>query len=202
MVQAGGSMEDVRMKKRELRAAAQKRCEALSEDEYRERSEAIRQRLKEFANFQEAKTVLLYASLPWEPDTRQLLADCLDTGKVAVLPVMNPKRFELVPFKVETVDQKLIPNAVGRLEPDPRTSKHVPLQYVDLALIPGAVFDERGGRLGHGQGTYDRLIPLLPQTTRKVALALEAQVVSQVPMEAHDRFIDIIITENRVIYKI
>jgi 5-formyltetrahydrofolate cyclo-ligase len=195
-------MEDVRIKKRELRMAAQKRCEALPEEEYHERCEQIRTRLSEFANFEEAQTVLLYMNLPWEPETRPILEDCLAKGKVTLIPVLNSKNFELMPFKVDSADMELVPNVFGRPEPDPRTSKHVPLQYIDLALIPGAVFDERGGRIGYGQGTYDRLIPQLPLTTRKVALALEAQVVNQVPMEAHDRFIDIIITENRVIYKI
>jgi 5-formyltetrahydrofolate cyclo-ligase len=35
-----------------------------------------------------------------------------------------------------------------------------------------------------------------------VALAYECQIVPQVPMEPHDRYIDIIITEKRIIYKI
>ena len=46
------------------------------------------------------------------------------------------------------------------------------------------------------------LIPKLPITTRKVAVALEEQLVPLIPMESHDKFVDIIITDNRVIYKI
>lgn len=195
-------MEDARLKKRELRSAAQKRCEELSEEEYRFRCEQVRKRLADFANFEEAQSVLLYMNLTWEPDTRAILADCFAQGKITLIPVLNTRTFELLPFKVDSANPELYPNVFGRLEPDPRAAKHVPLQYVDLAIIPGSVFDERGGRIGYGQGTYDRLIPQLPLTTRKVALALEAQVVNQVPMEAHDRFVDIIITEKRVIYKI
>jgi 5-formyltetrahydrofolate cyclo-ligase len=62
--------------------------------------------------------------------------------------------------------------------------------------------DEKGGRLGAGDGTYDRLIPQLPITTRKVSLALEDQVVPQIPAESHDKHVDIIITDKRIIYKI
>ena len=53
-----------------------------------------------------------------------------------------------------------------------------------------------------GTGFYDKLIPTLNVTTRKVALAFECQIVSQIPMEPHDRYIDIIITEKRIIYKL
>ena len=116
--------------------------------------------------------------------------------------MVHPKRRELLTFKVENFkkDLRLIPN--GRMEPDPRVCKPIPMQFIDLAIIPGVAFDERGGRLGYGEGYYDKLIPQLPATTRKVAIALECQLVLQIPMEAHDRFVDIIITENRVIYKI
>ena len=62
--------------------------------------------------------------------------------------------------------------------------------------------DEKGGRIGSGNGYYDRLIPRLAITTRKVALAFEEQIIPQVPIESHDKHVDIIITENRVIYKI
>jgi 5-formyltetrahydrofolate cyclo-ligase len=78
----------------------------------------------------------------------------------------------------------------------------VPIDRVDIAIVPGIAFDEKGGRVGTGEGYYDRLIPRLPVTTRKVALSLEAQILPQVPMESHDKHVDIIITENRVIYKI
>ena len=62
--------------------------------------------------------------------------------------------------------------------------------------------DEKGGRIGTGKGYYDRLIPDLPITTRKVGLVFEDQIVPIVPMESHDRHVDIIVTEKRIIYKI
>jgi 5-formyltetrahydrofolate cyclo-ligase len=46
------------------------------------------------------------------------------------------------------------------------------------------------------------LIPKLAITTRKVALTIEEQIVPQIPMEAHDKHVDIIITDRRIIYKI
>jgi 5-formyltetrahydrofolate cyclo-ligase len=87
-------------------------------------------------------------------------------------------------------------------EPDASRCKIVPLERIDIAVIPGLAFDEKGGRIGSGKGYYDRLIPRLAITTRKVALTFEEQIVPQVPMDAHDKHVDIIITDKRIIYKI
>jgi len=76
------------------------------------------------------------------------------------------------------------------------------MDRIDIAIIPGLAFDEKGGRIGLGTGYYDRLIPRLAITTRKVALTIEEQIVPQIPMESHDKHVDIIITEKRIIYKI
>jgi 5-formyltetrahydrofolate cyclo-ligase len=195
-------MDEANLKKRELRQAAQKQFEALGNEQYELKSQAIAERLFDFANFQESQTILLYASLPTEPESRRILEECFSLGKVVLLPVTHPKTFELLSFRLEKPGNSLRRGVTGRQEPDPRFCKFVPLDFVDLAIIPGLVFDERGGRIGYGTGCYDRLIPELPPTTRKVALAMEHQLVSQVPMESHDRFVDILITEDRVIYKI
>ena len=76
------------------------------------------------------------------------------------------------------------------------------MECIDIAIIPSVAVDEKGGRLGAGDGHYDRLIPQLPITTRKVSLTLEDQVVTQIPAESHDKHVDIIITNKRTIYKI
>jgi 5-formyltetrahydrofolate cyclo-ligase len=105
-------------------------------------------------------------------------------------------------MKVDSSERELIPGPRGVLEPDVSKCKVVPMDRIDIAIIPGLAFDEKGGRIGSGTGYYDRLIPRLAITTRKVALAFEEQLVAQIPMESHDKHVDIIITDKRIIYKI
>ena len=105
-------------------------------------------------------------------------------------------------MKIDDINTDLIPGSRGILEPDPSRCNIVPIECIDIAIIPGIAFDEKGGRIGSGDGYYDRLIPNLSITTRKVALSFEEQIVPQVPMESHDKYVDIIITEKRIIYKI
>jgi 5-formyltetrahydrofolate cyclo-ligase len=108
------------------------------------------------------------------------------------------KLYKVDNFKNELKDE----GPRGVPEPNPANCKQVPVDSIDIAIIPAVCLDEKGGRVGSGEGYYDRFIPRLSITTRKVALAFEEQVLPQVPMESHDKHVDIIITENRIIYKI
>ena len=159
-------------------------------------------RLFEFANFLESKIVLFYLSHKSEVDTEPMIRRALELEKIIALPLIDQEKLRIVPLKVDDLDRDVRPGYRGIREPIPQRCKHIPVEHINLAIIPGIAFDERGGRIGYGTGFYDRLIPDLDITTRKVALAFECQIVPQIPMEPHDRYTDIIITEERIIYKI
>jgi 5-formyltetrahydrofolate cyclo-ligase len=195
-------MEDIQEKKRDIRNQITKILSALSEKDLTENTRKIENRLFEFANFLEAKITLLYIPHNSEVNTREIIKRSFDYHKIVVLPAFNPEKFEMKLFKVDNLDADLIIGERGILEPHPSRCKHISIDFIDIAIIPGIAFDEKGGRIGSGEGYYDRLIPNLPVTTRKVALALESQLVQQVPMGSNDKHVDIIITEERIIYKI
>lgn len=195
-------MEEIREAKRELREKIEKTINALSEEEYRARIGEIETRLFDFANFLESRIVLLYVNDKHEVDTRSILLKTHDYGKIIILPVFNPEKGSVRLLKVDDPNQDLVVSSGGLLAPNLQRCREVPMECIDIAIIPGVAVDEKGGRLGAGDGTYDRLIPKLPITTRKVLLALEDQVVPQVPAESHDKHVDIIITDKRIIYKI
>jgi 5-formyltetrahydrofolate cyclo-ligase len=67
-----------------------------------------------------------------------------------------------------------------------------------ILFVPGCAFDSSGGRMGYGGGFYDRFMEQYPDVLR-VALAYEEQLVPEVPREVHDRLVDVIITESRMI---
>ena len=195
-------MEDVKARKSEIRRSTFARRDALSKDERSKKSAAIMERLFAFANFLEARIVLFYMSYRSEVDTEPMVRKALELEKIVALPLVDSKKREIVPFRIENLDRDVRPGYRGIREPIPQRCKQIPVPYINLAIIPGVAFDERGGRTGHGMGIYDRFIPQLDITTRKVALAFECQIVPQIPMEAHDRYTDIIITEKRIVYKI
>jgi 5-formyltetrahydrofolate cyclo-ligase len=195
-------MEEIRGKKGEMRNNISKIFSKLSANNISEKTKNIEKRLFEFANFIEAKTSLLYINSGYEVVTRDILERCFDYNKTIVLPSFNAEMQKISLLKVDNLKTGLKRGEKGILEPDTSKCKVVPIEFIDIAIIPGFAFDEKGGRIGSGDGLYDRLIPILPVTTRKVGLAYESQIVQHVPMESHDKHVDIIITENRIIYKI
>ena len=195
-------MEEIRTKKEVIRYNIGKMLEELSDKEIEKKTKQIEDKLFEFANFLESKIVLLYANNKMEVTSSNIIKKCFAFDKIVILPAFNIKTYKMKLMKVDNLDKDLTTGPRGILEPNINRCKIVPIDCIDLAIIPGVAFDEKGGRIGSGEGYYDRFIPKLSITTRKVALALDCQIIQQVPVESHDKHVDIIITEERVIYKI
>ena len=195
-------MEEIRAAKIQIRDEIANTISALSASEIDEKTKAIESRLFDFANFLESKIALMYINSNLEVPTDSIIQKTYHYNKIVVLPAFDPESFKMTLMKVDAFEQELIPGPREILEPDAGKCKIVPMDRIDIAIIPGLAFDEKGGRIGSGTGYYDRLIPRLAITTRKVALTFEEQIVPQIPMESHDKHVDIIITDKRIIYKI
>ena len=195
-------MEDAQKTKADIRNEMALQIGKLSAAELKEKTREIENRLFEFANFLESKIVLLYVSGVNEVSSESVIKRSFDHNKIVVLPKINNGSKSISLYKIDEYPKGLMTGTDGRLEPNPDKCRKVPIDCIDIAIIPGVAFDEKGGRIGPGDGFYDRLIPHLPITTRKVALALDNQIMTQVPTESHDKQVDIIITEKRIIYKI
>lgn len=195
-------MEEIKEKKLEIRQQIAQQMSILTEAELADKNRGIEDRLFDFANFLEAKIVLLYLNGKLEVVSRTIIERSFGMGKIVVLPIWDTESSNLMLLKVDDLETDLTVDAGGNAIPDPKRCKEVPIERIDIALIPGVAFDEKGGRLGMGDGHYDRLIPKLPVTTRKVALSCDDQILPLIPMESHDKHVDIIVTEKRVIYKI
>ena len=195
-------MEEIQKTKDEIRHEIATMLQSLSEKVIAEITHGIESRLFDFANFLEARIALLYINNANEVNTHSILRRCFDYNKILVIPLINSNSQEFQLLKIDNLDFDLKPGPNGVLEPDFKRCKAVPIECIDIAIIPGIAFDEKGGRIGSGDGYYDRLIPKLPLTTRKVSLAFDSQILPQVPTESHDKYVDIIITEKRIIYKI
>lgn len=67
----------------------------------------------------------------------------------------------------------------------------------EIVIVPLVAFDRNGGRLGYGGGFYDRTLEQLRQkrATLAVGFAFAAQEAQNLPLEATDQPLDLIITE-------
>lgn len=195
-------MEETGEKKREIISEISAVLEGFTSEVRSQKQKTVEERLFDFANFMEAKVVLLYLAKEDEVETRDIIERALSRGKVIVIPSFNRETSKTVLYKVENYPEDLIHGPDGWLVPDGTRCKTVPIDQIDIALIPGQAFDEKGGRIGVGDRFYDKFAQKLPITTRKVAIAFEEQVIGQVPTDSRNKYIDIIVTDKRTIYKI
>ena len=60
------------------------------------------------------------------------------------------------------------------------------------------VFDKNGYRLGYGKGYYDKYFSKNKYKT-SIGLSFEKLLQEEIPKEKHDKNVDLIITEERII---
>lgn len=165
----------------------------LAPEKRRALSAEIENTLFGLPEFRSAPLVMLFASFQSEVETHHMIRRALAEGKRVVLPKVRGKDLELI--EIGNFDRDVSPGAWGIPEPD--QGKRVGLQDVGLIVVPGAVFDERGNRVGYGGGFYDKLLASYPGMT--VALAFELQILPAVPADPHDIPVKKIVTEKRII---
>lgn len=188
---------DLGEKKREIReqAHANRRAQQDKDD----LSRKIVAAFMELPEYRAARTVMFYVDVRSEVRTRHDLEEALSHGKRIVVPYCVDGELEL--FHLESMDE-LETGMYKILEPrsDLRDlpEKRVPVEELDLIMVPGVAFDREGGRTGHGKGYYDKLLEHARLDTPLVALAFECQMFEQIPTQSHDVFMDKVITEQAV----
>ncbi|MCF8056087.1 MAG: 5-formyltetrahydrofolate cyclo-ligase [Desulfocapsa sp.] len=182
-----------------LRQETLARRDTLSGAEQQKKSKLIMERITKLAQFQSAATIFTYVAFRSEVATRPLIDFMLERGKRVVVPVTLVKERDLLPISISDPEQELAPGYCSIPEPIAaiRESQLVSPDTIDLVLLPGSVFDERGGRMGYGGGYYDRFVSLKAPQAMRIGLAYELQVVRRAPLQEHDELLDMILTENR-----
>lgn len=149
-----------------------------------------------------AKTVMWYVDAGSEVRTRHTLPEALAHGKRVVVPwcVLESNTLEL--FLLEDMSE-LVEGAYKILEPKAELrdlpKKVIRSEELDIVMVPGTAFDLQGGRMGQGKGYYDRLLATARPDAPPVGLAFDCQIFDEIPVSSHDVFMDLVLTESRVI---
>jgi 5-formyltetrahydrofolate cyclo-ligase len=153
--------------------------------------------LQQNADYKKAKTVAAFASTRGEIDTYPLLEGIMASGKKLALPHVSKDKSQLRFYEVTDL-KKLSPGEFGILCPEPVHA--VPMDKIDLILVPGLAFDRKGFRLGFGKGYYDRALPQIRPDSVSVGLCYSFQVVDQVPVGEHDIPVKALLHEKALEY--
>ncbi|MGI6697142.1 MAG: 5-formyltetrahydrofolate cyclo-ligase [Clostridiales bacterium] len=165
----------------------------------REHSQLIQKKLLELEVFIRSVNVMAYVAFRNEVETMPIIRHCLSEDKRVIVPVSVPKTRELLLSELKDPERELIPGTFGVPEPAPEYIRPFPSEDLDLILVPGVAFDEKGFRLGYGAGYYDRFFERLTRRVPSIGLAFELQIIDRVPADPTDQPVDYIITEKRLI---
>lgn len=185
--------------KQKIRQELIAKRQALSLDYVENKSQIIAQKVTALPEFNKAKTIMVYLAFRNEVDTHHIIQGALVQEKRIVVPISQRQDWKIIPAEIKNYPDDLEEGTYGILEPKPQAYHPVEPQEIDLVLIPGVAFDERGYRLGYGAGYYDRFLSRLRPDAVTMALAYEMQILPDVYPESHDQKVDLIITEERII---
>ena len=152
----------------------------------------IARRVLESPAWGRARTVHTYvSSLPGEVDTHALIGAARARGMRVLVPVVAGRREPLRHAEIGCLGE-LARGPLGLLQP--RSPRFVE-PAADLVLVPGLLFDRRGGRIGRGGGFYDRFLAALAGGVR-IGLIYDELFVDRVPTEDHDVPVDAVATPS------
>lgn len=182
-------------KKAALRQEMKNRMSGLSEEYRRAAEAAIVGHLLETPVYQQATVIFCYVGTNGEIDTRPILDAVLKAGKILGVPRCSGKgRMEV--FRIEKLDE-LEKGAYGIMEPK-EGCPVIPKDSIQLAVVPCLSCTAEGMRLGYGGGYYDRYLE--HSSCRSIALCRERMMCHMIPKESHDFHVELVITENEVIF--
>lgn len=161
-------------------------------------AEAIAARVLELPEMRDATAVLLYGASAEEADPAPLERALRAAGvRIAYPRIAGPAELEL---HWVSDPGSLVSGPFGLREPA-ADEPSAELGEISAIVVPGIAFDAGGNRLGFGGGYYDRLLSAdrLPHT---VGIAYDEQVFAEVPHDAVDRPVDMVVTPTRTMRRV
>lgn len=179
------SKADLRLWARAVRSAARARQGAALD-------EAVCAAVRASDLYRRARTVAVYLAIRDEVDLQSLLSD--DKRFVAPRTHLLPEpHLTFHPLAGAQLERR----GLGVREPA-AASPLVPLDEIDLVLVPGLAFDDAGVRLGYGMGYYDRVLAPRAGSAAPVTVGVTFDALRRraLPRDAHDVRVDYLVSES------
>lgn len=174
-------IEDLRSKE-DFRSYFLRKRRQLSEEEWSRRSASLLEEVFQQIDFSQYGVVHSFLPYPGsnEPDTFPILERLwAEQEVITTCPVMlENKQMEQ---RIYSAGARLTPNRHGI--PEPLEEEVIAPSRTDLVLVPLAIADRKGQRIGYGGGYYDRFLAQCRSDCRKVGLLL-TEPVDSFPFEA------------------
>ena len=181
--------------KKELRRRLRAILTAIPPETLQERSHVAAERFFGEPEYQRAEVMMIYLSLRQEADTTPIVLQAWQDRKRVVAPQTSWESRQMIPLEIRSLDD-VASSQLGFREPV--RGLPIPIELINLVIVPGLGFDPFGNRLGRGRGFYDRFLgkPEFRGTT--CGFALESQIVDSIPAGPHDVKVNMLVTDETV----
>lgn len=161
-------------------------------------NEVSREIMRNFLNLEiveKSRKFLLYHSFGKEIITHDLINQLQERGKEVYLPYVI-KEEKILGIGKYSKDE-LASGVFGIKEP--ARKENIPVNLMDIILVPGLLFAKDGYRLGYGGGYYDRLLKNVEERVITIGFCFDEFLRDSLPFEEFDVPVKMIITEKRVL---
>ncbi len=186
------------MDKAQLRTQFRKILLGMSLEERVEKSRKACQNLMRTEQFADVVTVMAFLSLPHEVDTSEAILCAWQLGKTVAAPKISWQQRHMIPVEIKSLDTGFS-TEIGELR-NPVKGVPIPFEEIDMVITPGLGFDKSGNRLGRGGSYYDKFFTNKGLRAIKCGLAFAEQVVDHVIVTDHDVPVDMLVTDEQVVY--
>ena len=147
--------------------------------------------------FDAARVVMLYLSTPTEVDTASLALKCWQQNKSVVVPKVSWDQRRMLPVEISSLKDAMTTTGGAGVR-EPVSGKPIPLDLIDLVVVPGLGFTPKGYRIGRGMGFYDRFLAQTEFVGLSCGLAFEEQVIADLPVLDHDMPLSMLVTDRGI----
>ena len=179
-----------------LRKEILQKRNSLSDSQITSKSKLIQEKIIGRMEFIESKSIGIYLPIGSEVRTNSIINNALESEKKVLLPRIITNDLHYYVIEKHDLDRDSFDvNKFGIKEPKKTNMK---LDFIDLLIVPGIVFDSNGYRIGYGHGYYDRFM-VEKRFSKSIGLAYDIQVVKNpIPKSELDKKIDLLITESGI----
>ena len=172
-----------------LRQRIRQVLKSMSNEDRVHQSNAVIRRLLHHPKYLSARSISIYAHMPSEISTRDLIQHASESNKKIFIPRYTATSMDMVRVhSLADLDSLPLTKWNIRQPADDDTSREIANRDIDLVIVPGLGFSLDGCRLGHGKGYYDKYLSALGAHCFTLGLAYREQLVDigDIPMNETD----------------
>lgn len=169
--------------KKTLRKNTIAKMKSFNDNDKQNADQYLANQLYETSKYQNADRIGIVLSMSHEVDTYRIISHMLDDKKAVFVPETDYDKKEMSFKQVEDIEQ------IGK---DAKGINHstadLPISNdLDLVIVPGVAFNQKGYRIGYGGGFYDKFLTQYQPDT--ISLLYDFQL-ADFEVESHDQPVD------------